>query len=161
MINRFSHVDRCAEVLAHVSPARWDGLLRLVNTVVETVIKADGQRGYVLCQYLAMLIEGPPTPEHYAKFGRAIDRLLEQRLILGVLMEPSEIPLARFVPKDIHRLAGDPKATPETHPDLFTDFGVRSILLCYMHSPKSIAELNAVLGFNGFVAEGELPSAWA
>lgn len=142
--------DRTVEVLAFVSPERWDGLLKLYNTVVETVAKRNGERGTQLCQFLSMLIEGEATPAHYERFGRAIDSLLECRVITAVMQEPIEIPLARYEPISFSLGTRTPPR----------DLGIRSMLLCYLFSPLSKDALNKLLGFDAFVDEGVMPIVW-
>lgn len=132
-------------VLEHVSPARWAELPVYTYATVERDLPGQ-ERDYPMARYLGLLCEGAtPGTEDVRKFGRAIDVLLEKRLMVGVLMAPTVIPLATSV----RGLDGVVRTAPP-----------RVMLLCYLHSLHDNEALNAELGFAGFVDEGMLPSAW-
>lgn len=135
----------CPEVLEHVSPARWAELPTYRFSTVERDLPGQA-RDYPVARYLGLLCEGAqPSANDVQKFGRAIDALLEKRLMVGVLMAPTIIPLATSV----IGLDGITRTAPP-----------RAMLLCYLHSLHDNAALNAELGFAGFVDEGALPSKW-
>lgn len=146
-MNEFLNLtDVSEEVLKHVSPMRWNRLVRFQNTVVELEQHPKG-RSYALARFMVRLVGGPLTEKHFAQFGRAIDHVLERTWVVGVLSSPASLALAREV--------AQPNGTVRRFPE-------RHLLLWYALFPHEMdnAKLNELCGHECFVNEGAFGPPW-